>query len=221
MENLKLRIAKVVDKCKEDGTYMDPETGKSCIKAASKIKYFIEEFVGEIGIKTSIKSFDDFYVGYTEIKDKDGLILSTGHAKVFRNKPNSFECAETFSLSRALSFFGVMDDNITSKEEYDHIGIPLKERGSADVIEHPNSVSGMTYIASLAKVKLLGTPVEHIIELISKAKHPTRLHYIKNVSFAEEFNVALTRHPAVYRDLMDRYDVRMLQLNNQGAKKNG
>tara|TARA_Y100001937_G_scaffold42521_1_gene60217 strand:- start:1932 stop:2564 length:633 start_codon:yes stop_codon:yes gene_type:complete len=210
MEHLKLRIAKVVDKCKEDGTYMDPETGKSCIKAASKIKYFIEEFVGEIGIKTSIKSFDDFYVGYTEIKDKDGLILSTGHAKVFRNKPNSFECAETFSLSRALSFFGVMDDNITSKEEYDHIGIPLKERGGADVIEHPN-----------AKVSLLGTPVEHIIELISKAKHPTRLHYIKNVSFAEEFNVAITRHPAVYRDLMDRYDVRMLQLNNQGAKKNG
>ena len=103
-----------------------------------------------------------------------------------------------------------VDNNITSKEEYDHIGIPLKESGGADVIEHPN-----------AKVSLLGTPVEHIIELISKAKHPTRLHYIKNVSFAEEFNVAITRHPAVYRDLMDRYDVRMLQLNNQGAKKNG
>ena len=34
MEHLKLRIAKVVEKCKEDGTYMDLETGRSCIKAA-------------------------------------------------------------------------------------------------------------------------------------------------------------------------------------------
>ena len=47
MEHLKLRIAKVVDKCKEDGTYMDLEAISICIKV-TKIKYFIEEFVGEI-----------------------------------------------------------------------------------------------------------------------------------------------------------------------------
>lgn len=207
--NLKSRIEKVIKKCKEDGTYIDPTTGKKCIKAASKIKYFIEEFMGDIGIKTNIKSFDDYYIGYTEIKNIDGLILSTGHAKVFRNKPNSFECAETFSLSRALSFFGVMDDNITTKEEYDIIGIPL-ERESADVIKHPK-----------VQDRLINTSVKHIIEQICKAKHPTRLHYLKNVFFAEEFNVAITKHPAVYKDLMNNYDTRMLQLNNTGAKNNG
>ena len=138
MKDIKERIKKVVEQCKKDGTYVDPETGKTCIKAASKIKYFIEEFVGEIGIETNIKTYEEFYVGVTKITSPQGGVLATGHAKVFRNKPKSFELAETFSISRALSFFSVMDDNITSKEEYDEIGIPLQENKiSAEVINMP------------------------------------------------------------------------------------
>lgn len=60
MKDIKERIKKVVEQCKKDGTYVDPETGKTCIKAASKIKYFIEEFVGEIGIETNIKLMKNF-----------------------------------------------------------------------------------------------------------------------------------------------------------------
>lgn len=211
MKDIKERIKKVVEQCKKDGTYVDLETGKTCIKAASKIKYFIEEFVGEIGIETNIKTYEEFYVGVTKITSPQGGVLATGHAKVFRNKPKSFELAETFSISRALSFFSVMDDNITSKEEYDEIGIPLQENKiSAEVINMPE-----------VKQVLLNekTSVEYIIEQINKAKHPTRLHYIKNVLFSEEFDDAIKNHPRVYRDLENAYDIRMNKL--QGATKNG
>ena len=175
MKDIKERIKKVVEQCKKDGTYVDPETGKTCIKAASKIKYFIEEFVGEIGIETNIKTYEEFYVGVTKITSPQGGVLATGHAKVFRNKPKSFELAETFSISRALSFFSVMDDNITSKEEYDEIGIPLQENKiSAEVINMPE-----------VKQVLLNekTSVEYIIEQINLAKHKSRLHYLKQVLF--------------------------------------
>jgi|TARA_R100001129_G_scaffold119913_2_gene83185 hypothetical protein len=211
MKDIKQRIKKVVEQCKKDGTYVDPETGKTCIKAASKIKYFIEEFVGEIGIETNIKTYEEFYVGVTKITSPQGGVLATGHAKVFRNKPKSFELAETFSISRALSFFSVMDDNITSKEEYDEIGIPLQENKiSAEVINMPE-----------VKQVLLNekTSVEYIIEQINLAKHQSRLHYLKQVLFAEEFDDAIKNHPRVYRDLENAYDIRMNKL--QGATKNG
>ena len=203
MKDIKQRIKKVVEQCKKDGTYVDPETGKTCIKAASKIKYFIEEFVGEIGIETNIKTYEEFYVGVTKITSPQGGVLATGHAKVFRNKPKSFELAETFSISRALSFFSVMDDNITSKEEYDEIGIPLQENKiSAEVINMPE-----------VKQVLLNekTSVEYIIEQINLAKH--------QVLFSEEFDDAIKNHPRVYRDLENAYDIRMNKL--QGATKNG
>lgn len=211
MKDIKERIKKVVEQCKKDGTYVDPETGKTCIKAASKIKYFIEEFVGEIGIETNIKTYEEFYVGVTKITSPQGGVLATGHAKVFRNKPKSFELAETFSISRALSFFSVMDDNITSKEEYDEIGIPLQENKiSAEVINMPE-----------VKQVLLNekTSVEYIIEQINLAKHQSRLLYLKQVLFSEEFDDAIKNHPRVYRDLENAYDIRMNKL--QGATKNG
>ena len=211
MKDIKQRIKKVVEQCKKDGTYIDPETGKTCIKAASKIKYFIEEFVGEIGIETNIKTYEEFYVGVTKITSPQGGVLATGHAKVFRNKPKSFELAETFSISRALSFFSVMDDNITSKEEYDEIGIPLQENKiSAEVINMPE-----------VKQVLLNekTSVEYIIEQINLAKHQSRLLYLKQVLFSEEFDDAIKNHPRVYRDLENAYDIRMNKL--QGATKNG
>jgi|TARA_Y100000114_G_scaffold57036_1_gene52228 hypothetical protein len=211
MKDIKQRIKKVVEQCKKDGTYVDPETGKTCIKAASKIKYFIEEFVGEIGIETNIKTYEEFYVGVTKITSPQGGVLATGHAKVFRNKPKSFELAETFSISRALSFFSVMDDNITSKEEYDEIGIPLQENKiSAEVINMPE-----------VKQVLLNekTSVEYIIEQINLAKHQSRLLYLKQVLFSEEFDDAIKNHPRVYRDLENAYDIRMNKL--QGATKNG
>lgn len=211
MKDIKERIKKVVEQCKKDGTYVDLETGKTCIKAASKIKYFIEEFVGEIGIETNIKTYEEFYVGVTKITSPQGGVLATGHAKVFRNKPKSFELAETFSISRALSFFSVMDDNITSKEEYDEIGIPLQENKiSAEVINMPE-----------VKQVLLNekTSVEYIIEQINLAKHQSRLLYLKQVLFSEEFDDAIKNHPRVYRDLENAYDIRMNKL--QGATKNG
>ena len=213
MKNLKDRIASVIEKVKKDGTYIDKETGRKCVKAASKIKYFTEEFVGEIGIVTNIDTHEDFYIATAKINTPEGT-LATGHAKVFRNKPKSFELAETFAISRALRFFSVMDDNITSKEELDEVGVQLEKEGSsAEVIDLPNKRQALVE----------STSVEYIVDKIKSVKHLSELHFLKNVKFAEEFNDALQNHPSTYKKLMNAYDVQRGKLKQitAGAIKNG
>ena len=49
--DIRQRIKKVIEKCKREGTYID-EHGTTTVKASSKLKFFTEEFAGDLGIKT-------------------------------------------------------------------------------------------------------------------------------------------------------------------------
>ena len=202
---MKERIKKVIDKCKKEGTYIN-EHGTTTVKATSKLKFFTEEFAGELGIKTYIMTYDDCYIGKAEIISPDG-VLATGHAKVFRNnKPKAMELAESFAISRALSVFGILDESITSKEELDDLNIPnTRVDQSAEVIKYP-------------KKKV--TSVKSIIRNIDAAMHLSRLKYLKDVEFKSEFNDAIKNHPATYKDLMNHYENRKIKLQT-GAKQNG
>ena len=202
---MKERIKKVIDKCKKEGTYIN-EHGTTTVKATSKLKFFTEEFAGELGIKTYIMTYDDCYIGKAEIISPDG-VLATGHAKVFRNnKPKAMELTESFAISRALSVFGILDESITSKEELDDLNIPnTKVDQSAEVIKYP---------------KKRITSVKEIIKNIDEALHLSRLKYLKDVQFKNEFNDAIKNHPAIYKDLMNHFDNRKIKLQT-GAKQNG
>ena len=202
---MKERIKKVIDKCKKEGTYIN-EHGVTTVKATSKLKFFTEEFAGELGIKTYIMTYDDCYIGKAEIVGPDGT-LATGHAKVFRNnKPKAMELAESFAISRALSIFGILDESITSKEELDDLNAPnTKVDQSAEVINYP-------------KKKV--TSVKSVIRNIDAAMHLSRLKYLKDVEFKNEFNDAIKNHPATYKDLMNHYENRKIKLQT-GAKQNG
>jgi len=202
---MKERIKKVIDKCKKEGTYIN-EHGTTTVKATSKLKFFTEEFAGDLGIYTDIMTYDDCYIGKAKIISPDGT-LATGHAKVFRNnKPKAMELAESFAISRALSVFGILDESITSKEELDDLNIPnTKVDQSAEVINYP---------------KKRVTSVKEIIRNIDAAMHLSRLKYLKDVEFKNEFNDAIKNHPATYKDLMNHYENRKIKLQT-GAKQNG
>ena len=50
--------------------------------------------------------------------------------------------------------------------------------------------------------------------------HLSRLKYLKDVEFKNEFNDAIKNHPRTYKDLMNHYDIRKIKLQT-GAKQNG
>lgn len=203
--DIKEKIKKIIEKCKKEGTYIN-EHGKTTVTATSKLKFFTEEFAGELGINTDIMTYDDCYIGKARIVNPEGT-LATGHAKVFRNnKPKAMELAESFAISRALSIFGIMDESITSKEELDDLNIPqTKVIKSAEVINYP---------------KKMVTSVKEIIRNIDAAMHLSRLKYLKEVEFKNEFNDAIKNHPRTYKDLMNHYETRKIKLQT-GEKQNG
>ena len=203
--DIRQRIKRIIEKCKREGTYIN-EHGTTTVKAASKLKFFTEEFAGELGIYTDIMTYDDCYIGKAKITSPEGT-LATGHAKIFRNnKPKAMELAESFAISRALSVFGILDESITSKEELDDLNIPqTKVDQSAEVINYP---------------KKRVTSVKSIIKSIDAAMHLSRLKYLKDVEFKNEFNDAIKNHPRTYKDLMDHYENRKIKLQT-GAKQNG
>ena len=124
---MKEKIKQVNDLCAANGTYIN-QHGKKTVSAWSKIKYFREVFGTEFGINTMIVEHSDRYVivkslimGYDPER-----IIATGYSKQFRDKPGYLEIAETFATTRALSFMGILLEDMTSKEEYEELDIPVQ-----------------------------------------------------------------------------------------------
>ena len=124
---MKEKIKQVNDLCAANGAYIN-QHGKKTVSAWSKIKYFREVFGTEFGINTMIVEHSDRYVivkslimGYDPER-----IIATGYSKQFRDKPGYLEIAETFATTRALSFMGLCLEDLTSKEEYEELGIPVQ-----------------------------------------------------------------------------------------------
>ena len=121
------KIKQVNDLCAANGAYIN-QHGKKTVSAWSKIKYFREVFGTEFGINTMIVEHSDRYVivkslimGYDPER-----IIATGYSKQFRDKPCYLEIAETFATTRALSFMGLCLEDLTSKEEYEELDIPVQ-----------------------------------------------------------------------------------------------
>jgi hypothetical protein len=53
-------------------------------------------------------------------------IIATGYSKQYRDKAGYLEIAETFAITRALSFMGILLEDVTSKEEYEELEIPVQ-----------------------------------------------------------------------------------------------
>ena len=120
------KIKQVNKLCAAHGKYIN-QHGKKTVSAWSKIKYFREIFGTEFGINCVIQEHSDRYVimkclimGYDPER-----IIASGYSKQYRDKPGYLEIAETFAITRALSFMGILLEDLTSMEEYKDLGIAV------------------------------------------------------------------------------------------------
>lgn len=130
---MKEKIKQVNDLCAANGSYVN-QHGKKTVSAWSKIKYFREVFGTEFGINCVIQEHSDRYVIMKCIitKSDPEHIIATGYSKQYRDKPGYLEIAETFAITRALSFMGILLEDVTSKEEYEELEIPVQPMNTKD-----------------------------------------------------------------------------------------
>lgn len=136
---MKERIKEVNDLCAANGAYIN-QHGKKTVSAWSKIKYFREVFGTEFGINCRIIEHSDRYVIMKcEILGYDPeRIVASGYSKQFRDKPGYLEIAETFAITRALSFMGILLENVTSMEEYKDLEILIQPMNGKDTTSANN-----------------------------------------------------------------------------------
>ena len=127
-ENInKEKIKQVNELAASYGSYLN-QHGKKCISVWGQVRAFREVFGTEFGIHCMMVEHSDRYVIFKAmiIKSDPEMIVSTGFSKQYRDKPGYLSSAETFAISRALSFLGILLEDLTSKEEYEELEIPVQ-----------------------------------------------------------------------------------------------
>ena len=149
---MKEKIKQVNDLCAANGTYIN-QHGKKTVSAWSKIKYFREVFGTEFGINCVIQEHSDRYVIMKCIitKSDPEHIIATGYSKQYRDKPGYLEIAETFAITRALSFMGLCLEDITSKEEYEELEIPVQPMNGKVTTPSANNRYDVSVVKELEK----------------------------------------------------------------------
>ena len=59
--------------------------------------------------------------------------------------------------------------------------------------------------------------INHIINDMKNAKSINQLRKLKNYKYKDAFNIAIKKHPAIYKDLNNIYETMETQLNTQGV----
>ena len=194
------KIKKINELCRKDGTYKN-DKGQSTVSLWSKIKYFRQVFGDELGIDTSVMEYEDYYICKCKILAYDPeRVLATGHHKTFKNQGDHQAC-ETLAISRALSFFGILDSDITSLEEYASLNIPCTR-------ETKGAANGST-----------NKGVDQIINEFKKCRNIYEYRQVRkyNDPYIEQ---ALTKHPSTYKAIMNVVENVEDKLNKQ-EKYNG
>jgi hypothetical protein len=197
---MKEKIKQVNDLCAANGAYIN-QHGKKTVSAWSKIKYFREVFGTEYGINCMMIEHTDRYVlmkclimGYDPER-----IISTGYSKQYRDKPGYIEIAETFAITRALSFMGLMLQDITSKEEYEELDIPVQ----------PMDTKGTTS-ANRYDVDA----VQKILKNINYAPHTAKLDFLwrANKDLLEQIKI---NDLNTYQSIVNKFDSKRDEITTQ------
>ena len=149
---MKEKIKQVNDLCAANGAYIN-QHGKKTVSAWSKIKYFREVFGTEFGINCVMQEHSDRYVIMKCIITKcdPEHIIATGYSKQYRDKAGYLEIAETFAITRALSFMGILLEDITSKEEYEDLEIPVQPMNGKVTTPSANNRYDVSVVKELEK----------------------------------------------------------------------
>ena len=195
------KIKKINELCRKDGTYKN-DKGQSTVSLWSKIKYFRQVFGDELGIDTSVMEYEDYYICKCKILAYDPeRVLATGHHKQFKKRNATYiqgalPMSESFAISRALSFFGILESDITSLEEYNMLGIPMTRETKGAVNNSTNK------------------GVDQIINDFKKCRNIYEYRRVRRINdpYIEQ---ALTKHPSTYKSIMNIVESVEDKLNKQ------
>jgi hypothetical protein len=198
---MKDKIKLVNELCAANGSYVN-QHGKKTVSAWSKVKYFREVFGTEFGMNTMIVEHSDRYVivkclimGYDPER-----IIATGYSKQFRDKPGYLEIAETFATTRALSFMGICLEDLTSKEEYEDLGIPVQ----------PMNTKG----TSSANIRYDEGTINELIKKVHYAPHTAKLDFLWRAN-RELIDQIKIKDLATYNSILNKFNSKRDEITTQ------
>jgi hypothetical protein len=155
---MKEKIKQVNELASSYGSYLN-QHGKKCISVWGQVRAFREVFGTEFGIHCMMVEHSDRYVIFKAmiVKSDPEMIISTGFSKQYRDKPGYLSSAETFAISRALSFLGILLEDLTSKEEYEELEIPVQPMNGKVTTPSANNRYDVNVVKDLEK-KILYAP---------------------------------------------------------------
>lgn len=198
---MKEKIKQVNDLCADNGTYVN-QHGKKTVSAWSKIKYFRQVFGTEFGINCVIQEHSDRYVIMKCIITKcdPEHIIATGYSKQFRDKPGYLEIAETFAITRALSFMGILLEDVTSKEEYEELEIPVQ----------PMNTKG----TSSANIRYDESTINELIKKVHYAPHTAKLDFLWRAN-RELIDQIKIKDLATYNSILNKFNSKRDEITTQ------
>ena len=196
---MKEKIKQVNDLCAANGSYVN-QHGKKTVSAWSKIKYFREVFGTEFGINCVIQEHSDRYVIMKCIitKSDPEHIIATGYSKQYRDKPGYLEIAETFAITRALSFMGILLEDITSKEEYEELEIPVQPMNTKDT-KSMNIDDGV---------------INELMKKVHYAPHTAKLDFLWRAN-RELLDQVKIKDLATYNSILNRFNSKRDEITTQ------
>ena len=198
---MKEKIKQVNDLCAANGAYIN-QHGKKTLSAWSKIKYFREVFGTEFGINCVIQEHSDRYVIMKCIitKSDPEHIIATGYSKQYRDKPGYLEIAETFAITRALSFMGILLEDITSKEEYEDLEIPVQ----------PMNTKG----TSSANIRYDEGTINELIKKVHYAPHTAKLDFLWRAN-KDLLNQIKIKDQSTYDSILNKFNSKRDEITTQ------
>ena len=198
---MKEKIKQVNDLCAANGAYIN-QHGKKTVSAWSKIKYFREVFGTEFGINCVIQEHSDRYVIMKCIitKSDPEHIIATGYSKQYRDKAGYLEIAETFAITRALSFMGLMLQDITSKEEYEDLEIPVQ----------PMNTKG----TSSANIRYDEGTINELIKKVHYAPHTAKLDFLWRAN-KDLLNQIKIKDQSTYDSILNKFNSKRDEITTQ------
>jgi hypothetical protein len=198
---MKEKIKQVNDLCAANGAYIN-QHGKKTVSAWSKIKYFREVFGTEFGINCVIQEHSDRYIIMKCIITKcdPEHIIATGYSKQYRDKAGYLEIAETFAITRALSFMGLMLQDITSKEEYEDLEIPVQ----------PVNTKG----TSSANNRYDEGTINELIKKVHYAPHTAKLDFLWRAN-KDLLNQIKIKDQSTYDSILNKFNSKRDEITTQ------
>jgi len=198
---MKEKIKQVNELCEANGAYTN-QHGKKTVSAWSKIKYFREVFGSEFGINCMIVEHAERYVIMKCVitKSDPEHVIATGYSKQYRDKPGYIEIAETFAITRALSFMGILLEDITSAEEYKELDIPVQ----------PMNGKGTTSAAT----RYDASTIDELMTKINYAPHTAKLDFLYKAN-KDLLNQVKIKDIATYNKILTRFNSKRSDITTQ------